>query len=90
MFYDFTTFEVRGMVITRPASPEMKASSMTIRTGRCMDRRGFVRGVWCALRVLLPRRSQLMLENLALRQQLAFWSNQRPQPPSKLRGIMHE
>ena len=30
-----------------------------------------LRGVWCVLRLLLPPRSQLMLENLALRQQLA-------------------
>ena len=30
-----------------------------------------LRGVWCVLRLLLLSRSQLVMENLALRQQLA-------------------
>jgi putative transposase len=41
---------------------------------------GLIRGVWCALPLLLLPRSQLVLENLALRQQLAVWSRQRPRP----------
>jgi putative transposase len=42
---------------------------------------GLIRGVWCLLRLLLLFRSQLVLENLALRQQLAVLSRQRPRPP---------
>jgi hypothetical protein len=37
-------------------------------------------GVWCLLRLLALPRSQLALENLALRQQLAVLSRQRPWP----------
>ena len=36
------------------------------------------RGVWCVLRLLLLPRSQLALENLALRQQLAILQNGAP------------
>jgi hypothetical protein len=42
--------------------------------------RGLLHGVGCVLRLLLLPRSQLVLENLALRQQLAILSRQRPQP----------
>jgi putative transposase len=41
---------------------------------------GLIRRGWCVLRLLLLPRSQLVLENLALRQQLAVWSRQRPRP----------
>jgi putative transposase len=41
---------------------------------------GLIRGVWCVLPLLLLPRSQLVLENLALRQQLAVSSRQRPRP----------
>jgi putative transposase len=46
---------------------------------------GLIRGVWCVLRLLLLPRSQLVLENLALRQQLAVLSRQRPRPPLRRR-----
>jgi hypothetical protein len=39
-----------------------------------------LRGVWCVLRVLLPPRGQLALENLALRQQLAVLRRSVPRP----------
>ena len=39
----------------------------------------------CFLRLLLLSRSQLILENLALRQQLAVLSRQRPRPPLRHR-----
>jgi len=38
------------------------------------------RGVWCVLRLLLLPRSQLVLENLALRQQLAILRRSAPRP----------
>src|SRR5215472_11008046 len=41
---------------------------------------GLLRGAWCVLRWLLLPRGQLVLENLALRQQLAVLSRQRPRP----------
>jgi putative transposase len=41
---------------------------------------GLLRRVWCVLRLLLLPRSQLVLENLALRQQLAVLTRQRPRP----------
>jgi transposase InsO family protein len=41
---------------------------------------GLIRGIWCVLRLLLLSRSQLVLDNLALRQQLAVLSRQRPRP----------
>ena len=37
---------------------------------------GLLRAAWCVLRLLLLPRSQLALENLALRQQLAVLSRQ--------------
>jgi putative transposase len=40
-----------------------------------------LRVLGCLLRLLLLSRSQLVLENLALRQQLAVLSRQRPRPP---------
>src|ERR1700731_2818298 len=46
---------------------------------------GLIRGVWCVLPPLLLPRSQLVLENLALRQQLAVLSRQRPRPPLRRR-----
>jgi putative transposase len=39
-----------------------------------------LRGVWCVLRLLLLPRSQLVLENLALRQQLAVLRRSAPRP----------
>src|ERR1019366_8400746 len=39
-----------------------------------------LRGVWCVLRLLLLPRSQLVLENLALRQQLAILRRSAPRP----------
>jgi transposase InsO family protein len=39
-----------------------------------------LRGVWCVLRLLLLPRSQLVLENLALRQQLAVLRRSIPRP----------
>jgi hypothetical protein len=44
-----------------------------------------IRGVWCVLRLMLLPRSQLVLENLALRQQLAVLSRQRPRPSLRRR-----
>jgi hypothetical protein len=41
---------------------------------------GLFRGVWCVLRLLLPPRGQLSLENLALRQQLAILRRSAPRP----------
>jgi putative transposase len=41
---------------------------------------GLLRRVWCVLRLLLLPRSQLVLENLALRQQRAVLTRQRPRP----------
>jgi putative transposase len=41
---------------------------------------GLIRGVCCLLRLLLLPRSQLVLENLALRQQLAVLCRRRPRP----------
>jgi putative transposase len=41
---------------------------------------GLLRGAWYVLRWLLLPRGQLVLENLALRQQLAVLSRQRPRP----------
>src|SRR5450759_5540021 len=38
------------------------------------------RGVWCVLRLLLLPRSQLVLENLALRQQVAILRRSAPRP----------
>jgi transposase InsO family protein len=46
---------------------------------------GLIRAAWCVLRLLLLPRSQLALENLALRQQLAVLSRQRPRPPLRRR-----
>jgi hypothetical protein len=46
---------------------------------------GLIRGIGCVLRLLLLPRSQLVLENLALRQQLAELSRQRPRPPLRRR-----
>ena len=41
---------------------------------------GLLRGVWCVLRLLLLSPSQLALENLALRQQLAVLRRSAPRP----------
>jgi hypothetical protein len=39
-----------------------------------------MRGAWCVLRPRLPPRSQLLLENLALHQQLAVLRRSAPGP----------
>jgi hypothetical protein len=44
-----------------------------------------LRVIGCILRLLLLPRSQLVLENLALRQQLAVWSRQHQRPNLHLR-----
>jgi transposase InsO family protein len=44
-----------------------------------------IRGVYCVLRLLLLSRSQLVLENLALRQQLTVLSRSRPRPSLRRR-----
>jgi transposase InsO family protein len=44
-----------------------------------------IRAVYCVLRLLLLPRSQLVLENLALRQQLAVLSRRRRRPPLRRR-----
>src|SRR5215471_15397464 len=44
-----------------------------------------IRGLWCVLRLLVLPRSQLVLENLALRQQRAVLSRQRPRPSLRRR-----
>jgi putative transposase len=44
-----------------------------------------IRGLWCLLRLFLLPRSQLVLENLVLRQQLAVLSRQRPRPKLRRR-----
>jgi hypothetical protein len=41
---------------------------------------GLIRGVWWVLRLLLLPRSQLVLENLALRQQMAVLRRSVPRP----------
>jgi len=45
---------------------------------------GLIRSVWCVLRLLLLPRSQLVLENLALRQQLAVLRRSAPRPRLRL------
>ncbi len=42
--------------------------------------RSLIRVLWCILRLFALPPSQLVLENLALRQQLAVLSRQRPRP----------
>jgi hypothetical protein len=37
IFFDFATFDVSGSVITNPAGPALKASSLTTSTGRAPD-----------------------------------------------------
>jgi len=49
------------------------------------QRMKLLRAIRCLFRLLLLPRSQLVLENLALRQQLAVLSRQRPRPPLRRR-----
>ena len=46
---------------------------------------GLIRGAWCVLHLMMLPRSQLVLENLALRQQLVVLSRQRPRPSLRRR-----
>jgi putative transposase len=46
---------------------------------------GLIRGAWCVLHLMLLARSQLVLDNLALRQQLVVLSRQRPRPSLRRR-----